>query len=168
MSRWDPGDKKLILQQIADDVRRPDNEREAARRELLPPAQASPRRGRNSNTPQTQQDQDADIENSFRCNDRLTTRDRIEIERSLDESTQQILRALGNRILWLFSDNLSEVELMISLHRRTQSDFVRGKALEAIQHIASYSTIQAAKSQAQEFLCELDLNPPQTRKGITT
>lgn len=129
--RWTPQNQKMILQHIADDVRRPENEREAARRELSAPGQPAPshRRGRNANVPQTQQDQDADIETSFRYDNQLTTRDRIEIERGLDEATQQILRAFANRILWLFADNMAEIELMISLYQRTQSNFVRGKAL---------------------------------------
>jgi hypothetical protein len=165
-------DRRRLLQLIIDDPASTTVERTEAMRALGEINSGQParsqRRGRNSNAPQTQQDQDADIENSFRYNDQLTTQDRIEIERSLDESTQQILHALANRILWLFADNVSEIELMIGLYQCTQSDFVRGKTLEVIQHIASHSTIQAAKIEAQEFLGEFNLNPQQTSKGIAT
>jgi hypothetical protein len=61
MQRWQATSQRLILQAIADDERRPENEREAARRELCPPAQgASPKRGRNSNAPMSQADIDSD------------------------------------------------------------------------------------------------------------
>jgi|SRR5580698_4366841 hypothetical protein len=58
MSRWDPGDKRILLQQIADDERRPAHEREAVRRELTPSTQTAPshRLGRNANVPMSHGD----------------------------------------------------------------------------------------------------------------
>jgi hypothetical protein len=151
-----PDYKKDLLQQIADDERRPVNEREAARRELAAPVAqsppSSPRRGRNANTPQSQDDQDGDIESSFRYDSQLTTQDRIEAERGFDPPTQAILAAFGSSVLWLFQNNLAEITLLINLHGRTQSDFVREKTIKTIRWITDYSTVPSAKLQAQEFL----------------
>jgi hypothetical protein len=120
---------------------------------LLVTTMSTRRRGRNANAPITQQDQDADIENSFRYDANLTTQDRIEIDRSLDESTRSILAAFGSSILWLFGNNTAEIQLLIDLHRKTQSDFVRAKTNTTIQWIADYSPIESAHR----------LNPPRLR-----
>jgi hypothetical protein len=156
-----PDYKKDLLQQIADDERRPVNEREAARRELAAPvAQSTPpslrRRGRNSSVPQTQEDIDNDIESSFRYDSQLTTQDKIDIQRGYEPSTQAILAAFGSSVLWLFGNNLAEIALLIDLHGKTQSDFVREKTIKTIRWIADYSPIEMATIQAQQFL---DSNP---------
>jgi hypothetical protein len=153
-----PDYKKDLLQQIADDERRPVNEREAARRELAAPvAQSpspSPRRGRTSSVPQTQQDIDNDIECSLRYDRQLTIQDRIEVERGFEPSTQAILAAFGSSVLWLFGNNLVEIQLLIDLHGRTRSAIVRKKAVETIKWIADYSPTEA-KIQAQQFLDQI-------------
>jgi hypothetical protein len=162
MSRWDPGDKKEMLQQIADDERRPTRERDAARRELetaAQPAPTSPRRhGRSSNVPITQADQDSDIERDYRLlhDGQLTTQDQIDFRRGLDESTQAILGSFASPVLDLFANNDAEIVLLIDLHGRTQSHFVRAKAMQTIGWIADYSPIESAKMKAQEFLTQLD------------
>jgi hypothetical protein len=161
MTRWDPGDKRQMLQAIADDERRPVNEREAARRELAAPVAQSPspsphRRGRNSSVPQTQEDIDNDIESSFRYDNQLTTQDRIDIERGFDAPTQAILAAFGSSLLWLFQNNAEELRILIDLHSKTQSSFVRAKTINTIRWIADYSTVPSAKLQAQEFIHHLD------------
>jgi hypothetical protein len=150
MSRWDPGDKKQMLQQIADDDRRPTHERDAARRELNADQPATPprRHGRNSNVPMTQADQDSDIERDYQLlhDGQLTTQDQIDFRRGLDESTNAILRAFASPVL----------DLLIDLYSRTQSDFIRDRAAKTIQWIADYSTVPSAKTQAREFLNQLD------------
>jgi hypothetical protein len=160
MTRWDPGDKRQMLQAIADDERRPANEREAARRELAGPVAqsppSSPRRRRNSNVPQTQADIDADIESSFRYDSQLTAQDRIEIERGFDTPTQAILAAFGSSLLWLFQNNAEELRILIALHSKTQSSFVRAKTINTIRWIADYSLNEVAKIQAQRFLNQID------------
>jgi len=162
MPRWKPQDSKAILQMIADDETRPPQEREEARRaiaELNVDQSPSPRRlGRNANAPQSQADVDSDIQNHFRNlhDPRLDGQGRREIELDLSESMRAILGAFGNRLLWLFHDNAAELPLMMDLYQRTQSEFVKAKALEVITHIAKYSTISAARQQASEFLNQVD------------
>jgi hypothetical protein len=157
--------QRELLQQIADDERRPAHERDAARRATATADQPtrSPRgHGRDANAPMTQADQDADIENSLRYDHQLTTQDRIEIERGLDPPTQAILAAFGSSLLWLFGSNSAEIQLLIDLHRRTHSDIVRKKASETIRWIADYSPIDSAKIEAQQFLTQLDTNERNT------
>jgi hypothetical protein len=158
MPRWTPPESKTILQAIADDVRRVPHERAAARRELAGPVAQSPpsprRRGRNANTPQSQEDIDSDLESSFRYDSQLTTQDRIEIERGFEPSTQAILAAFGSSLLWLFQNNAEELRILIDLHGKTQSDFVRAKTIKTIRWIADYSDVPAAKLQAQVRLLD--------------
>ena len=153
--------QRELLQQIASDERRPAHERDAARRATATADQPTPsprRHGRNANAPMTQADQDADIENSFRCDGKLTIQDRIDIERQLEPPTQSILAAFGSSLLWLFQNNTEELRILIALYGRTQSDFVRAKAAKTIQWIADYSPIDSAKTEAQQFLNQLDTN----------
>ena len=86
MTRWDPGDKQQMLQQIADDERRPLHEREAARRELAiagqPKSQPSSRRARDADAPTSQSDIDSEIEAWYQrvlLDNNLTASDRREI-----------------------------------------------------------------------------------------
>jgi hypothetical protein len=149
---------RKILQLIINDDASTEVERTEAKRvlgEMTAKTPPSPRRGRNSSVPQTQEDIDNDIESSFRHDSQLTTQDRIEIVRGLEPSTQAVLAAFGSSVLWLFENNLAEIALLIDLHGKTQSDFVRAKAIKTIQWIADYSTVPAAKLQAQEFLHQL-------------
>jgi len=147
---------------IADDETRPPQEREEARRAIaeLNVDQSPPSRrlGRNANAPQSQADVDSDIQNHFRNlhDPQLDDQGRREIELDLSESTRAILSAFGNRLLWLFHDNAAELPLMMDLHQRTQSAFVKAKALEVITHIAKYSPLASAKAEAQQFLTQLD------------
>jgi hypothetical protein len=150
---------RKILRVIIDDPASTDVERTEAKRALaeLTTAQStppSPRRGRNANTPQSQEDIDNDIESSFRYDSQLTAQDRIEIERGFDAPTQAILAAFGSSVLWLFGNNLAEIQLLIDLHGRTRSDIVRKKAVETIKWIADYSPTEA-KIKAQQFLDQL-------------
>jgi hypothetical protein len=155
-----------LLQLIIDDPNSTNIERTQAKLALgalttapKPAPLAKYHRRRNANAPLTQDDQDADIEAHYRFihDAALTARDRCEIEQGLDDSTQAILSAFGNRILWLLGDHAAEIELMIGLYQRTGSDFVKNKALEVIRHIAKNSTIDSAKMQAQRFLSEFNL-----------
>jgi hypothetical protein len=156
MTRWDPGDKRQILQSIADDERRPEHERDAARRELNADQPQSPRRrGRNSTAPITQEDRDCDIENWYHrdlLDKDLTSTDRNEIFNGFDSSTQAILDAFGSNILWLFGNNAVEVPVLIEAVRNTKSDFIRSKALMTLGAIARNSTIETAKAAATDFL----------------
>jgi hypothetical protein len=164
MTSWDPGDKRQILQSIADDERRPAHEREVARRELAvapatQPAPTSPRHGRNSGVPQSQQDLDGELENWYQRilpDNNLTCSDRREIRLNFDPSTQAIIDVFGNHILWLFGQNIAEIKILIDLHRRTQSDFVRAKTAQTIKWIADYTSLESAKAEAQQFLTQLD------------
>jgi hypothetical protein len=160
MQRWQATSQRIILQSIADDARRPDSEREAARRELSPQAQvASPKRGRNSNAPMSQADTDSDLERelTFRSNDGLTTQNRIEITRGLDPATLQILDAIQNNILlWLFTSNSTDVPVLIDIIGKTGSSLVKEKAMSALRLIAQRSPIESAKLAAQTFLDQLD------------
>src|SRR5580693_1178036 len=163
MPRWSPPNQKMILQQIANDERRPANEREAARCELAGPVAQSPpssphRRGRNASVPQTQEDKDSDVETWYRDlrDSGLTSSDRREIFLGFDLSTQKLLDAFSNRLLGLFSPDDSQV--LIHAYRQTKSEFVKAKVIETVCHIATYSPIEAAKLQAQEFIHQLD-NP---------
>jgi hypothetical protein len=161
MPRWIPQSQKMILQQIADDERRPVNERQAARRELAAPvAQSTPLsprcRGRNSGVPQTQEDKDSDVENWYQRDLRdgsLTSSDRREIFLGFDPSTQRLLDAFSNRLLGLFS--ASDTEVLIGAYGKTMSEFVKAKVIETVRHIATYSP---NKTQAQQFIDQLD-NP---------
>jgi hypothetical protein len=164
MTRWDPGDKRQILQAIADDERRPQHEREAARRELaVAPADqqapTSPRHGRNAGVPHSQQDLDGELENWYQrilLDSNLTCSDRGEIRLNFDPSTQAIIDVFGNHLVWLFGQNVTEIALLIDLHRRTQSDYVRKKTLDAIEWIARFSPLDDARTTAKEFLEQLD------------
>jgi hypothetical protein len=164
MQRWIPQDQKMILQSIADDERRPAHEREAAQRELATPvSQSTPpsqhRRGRNANVPQTQADEDSDLEKAltFRQNDGLTIMDRIEVERGYDPATKNILDAIGNNcLLWLFTNNLADIPVLIACVNRTGSSLVKTKALDALRLISTRSPIDSARDQAREFLNQLD------------
>jgi hypothetical protein len=165
MPRWSPPNQKMILQQIADDEHRPANEREAARRELAAadqPQRQSRRPMRD--VPITQQDQDSDIENWFKRGPRddLTSHERAEIFKSLDDSTQLIIDAIENPILALYVNNETEITLLIQTYRQTQSEFVRKKAMGAITAISKYSTVQAARDKANEFINQLDSNRGQS------
>jgi hypothetical protein len=160
MTRWEPGSKQQLLQQIANDERRPTQEREAARRELgTSYSKPHPyRRGRNANVPPTQVDIDSDIELSYRHlhDPALTSRDRLEIEQGLEESTQAIISAFGSRLIWLFGNNAEELRILMELYGKTQSDFVRDKAAKTIKWIADWSPDSAIKLQAQQYLTQLD------------
>jgi hypothetical protein len=150
MTRWDPGDKRQILQTIADDKRRPAH----ARRELGADQPQSPRRrGRTTNAPATQDDQDSDLlaALNFRRNDGLTASDYCELCRSFDQITNDCLDAIGHTLLLsIWKD--TDAQLMIDLHVRTNSPIIRSRCHAVIEHIAAYSSIDAAKLQAQEFL----------------
>ena len=156
-------DKRKILRLIIDDPASTDVERAEAELELnaLTGDQSGPpsrRLGRNANVPQTQADQDADIENWLRrdlLDSNLTTSGLHEIFHGFDSSTQGILDAFANNLFGLFPDNLAEIQLLIDLHRRTQSDFVREKATQTIHCIADFSPIESAKTEAQQFLNQL-------------
>jgi hypothetical protein len=162
MPRWSPPNQKMILQSIADDERRPVNEREAARRELAGPAAQSPpsssrRRGRNANAPQNQEDLDSDVENWHLRDLRdsgLTCSDRHAIFQGFDPSTQRLLDAFSNRLLGLFS--ASDTEVLIDAYGKTKSEFVKAKVIETVHHIATFSPID--KTKAQQFLDQLDNN----------
>jgi len=162
MPRWKPPDSRTILQMIADDETRPPQEREEARRAIaeLNVDQSPPSRllGRNANAPQSQADVDSDIESHFRNfhDPRLDGQGRREIEQCLSELTRAILAAFGNSLLWLFTNNDAEIKILIDLHRRTQSDFVREKTARTIRWIADYSPLASAKAEAQQFLTQLD------------
>jgi hypothetical protein len=156
--------QRELLQAIANDEHRPMREREAARRELANPAdqpkvQSPCRHRRNANTPMSQADEDGDLEQAltFNPNDGLTTQDRIEIQRGLPESSQLILNAIGNNcLLWLFTNNVADVPVLIDCVNRTGSSLVKAKALDTLHLISRHSPIESAKLQAQEFLNQLD------------
>jgi len=152
-------DRRKLLQLIIDDPASTDQERTEAQHALseltadqrLP----SPRKyGRNGNLPQTQPDEDADIEAHFRNlhDDALTQQDRIQIDSEFGQDTQLILDAFFSELAALYTRGDAEIPLLIGLAQRTQSDFVRAKTLRAIRAIAGYSQSEAAKRQAQEFL----------------
>jgi len=157
MTRWDPGDKRQILQSIADDERRPVHEREAARRELSADQPQSPqlpsRRGRNSSVPPSQDDQDSDLlaALNFRRNDGLTISDYCELCRGFDQLTNDCLRAMSHPLLFSIW-HADDAQLMIDLHGRTNSSIIRSRCRAVIEHVAVYSTIETAKLQAQSFL----------------
>ena len=157
-----PDYKTDLLQQIADDERRPPHEREAARRELATADQPktalpSPRRhGRNANAPSSQQDIDDDILAWFKRDARLTLADRIEVFRSYDPSTQAIIDALVDPVL-LALYRESDFTLLKDIYQRTHSDSIRARAASTIRHLAQHSTIAAARIAATEFLDQLQL-----------
>jgi hypothetical protein len=152
-------DRRKLLQLIIDDPSNTDQERTEAQRALdeLTADQSRPSRrkyGRNGNLPQTQADQDADIEAHFRNlhDDALTLQDRTQIDSEFGQDTQLILDGFFSEIAALYTCNDAEIPLLIGLAKRTQSDFVRTKTLRAIRAIAGYSQSEVAKRQAQEFL----------------
>ena len=102
--------------------------------------------------PQTQEDKDSDVETWYRDlrDSGLTSSDRREIFLGFDLSTQKLLDAFSNRLLGLFSPDDSQV--LIDAYRQTKSEFVKAKVIETVCHIATYSPIEAAKLQAQEFI----------------
>jgi hypothetical protein len=152
---------RKILQLIIDDPASTEVERTEAKRALgeltadQPTPQSPRRRGRNSNTPQSQEDLDSDVENWYQRDLRdssLTSSDRRDIFQGFDPSTQALLDAFSNRLLGLFSPDDSQV--LIDAYRQTKSEFVKAKVIETIRHIAAYSPID--KTQAQQFIHQLD------------
>jgi hypothetical protein len=148
-----------ILQRVVNDPASTEVERAEATRELNATDQSAPssprRGGRNSGVPLSQSDLNGEIENWYRRvlpDSNLTGSDRREIFQGFDLSTQAILNAFTSHVLQLFADNAAEIQLLIDLHRRTHSDFVRAKTNATIQWIADYSPIESAKLHAQEFL----------------
>jgi hypothetical protein len=149
---------RKILQLIINDDASTDVERTEAKRALgeltvasPPPA---PRRGRNANVPQTQEDIDSDVENWYRrdlSDSGLTCSDRQEIFQTFDPSTQRLLDAFSNRLLGLF--DAADPQVLIDAYRKTNSAFVKDKVIETIPHIATYSPID--KTQAQQFVDQL-------------
>ena len=125
MPRWLPPNQKMILQSIADGERRPMNEREAARRELATVDQPKPqlpsrrRHGRSAGVPPSQSDLDCDVQNWYQRDLRdssVTSSDRHDIFQGFDPSTQALLDAFGNRLLWLFNDG--DLQVLIDAYRR--------------------------------------------------
>jgi hypothetical protein len=148
--------RRKTLQRIIDDASSTPLERAEAQRAILDDQSGPrpPRRfGRNAKIPQSQADQDADIENHFRNlrDDRLDSEARREIEDSLPESTKAILDAYFSEMMAIYTRHDTESPLLIDLAKRTQSDFVRAKTLQAIRAIAGCSE-SAAKRQAKDFL----------------
>jgi hypothetical protein len=108
----------------------------------------------------SQEDEDSDLIQAltFRPNDGLTILDRREIEADFNPITRECLDTIGNAcLLWIW--NPSDTQRMIELHARTKSPFIKSKTIAVLQQIAAYSTIQAARDQASEFLHQLDSNP---------
>jgi hypothetical protein len=83
----------------------------------------------------------------------LTGPDRHEIFHAFDPSTQRLLDAFSYRLLGLF--NAADPQVLIDAYRQTQSAFVKAKVIDTIRHIAAYSPIESAKTQAQQFLEEI-------------
>jgi hypothetical protein len=107
-----------------------------------------------------QEDEDSDLIQAltFRPNDGMTILDRREIEADFNPITRECLDTIGNAcLLWIW--NPSDTQRMIELHARTKSPFIKSKTIAVLQHIAAYSTIQAARDQASQFLHQLDSNP---------
>ena len=151
--------RRKTLRLIIDDASSTPLERAEAERAITELDDESvprpPRRfGRNANVPQSQADQDADIENHYRNlnDDRLDSEARREIDRSLPESTRAILAAYFSEMMAISARHETEIPLLIDLAKRTQSEFVRTKTLQAIHAIASCSENESTKRQAQEFL----------------
>jgi hypothetical protein len=156
-------DRRKILQLIIDDPGSTDQERSEAKRALAESTtdQSSPpsprRHGRNANVPQTQEDKDSDVENWFQRDLRdssLTGSDRRDIFQGFDPSTQALLDAFSSRLLGLF--NAADPQVLIDAYGKTKSAFVKDKVIETVRHIATYSPIEAAKTQAQQFINQLD------------
>jgi hypothetical protein len=151
--------QKELLQRIANDERRPVNERDAARRELNvnQPAPSQRRYGRNANVPMTDADRDADLLMFFKLfsDPMLTTKDIAEIESSLDLKTQQILAAFDHAVLGLFHNSAAALPLLVELHAKTASQLVRVKAVGTIRAIAVCSHDPEVRRQAQEFLTDV-------------
>jgi hypothetical protein len=63
---------------------------------------------------------------------------------------------LTTEILGSGQVNAGDVPKLIDLVGRTQSDFVRGKCLAVLQLIADFSPIESVKTEAQEFLKQLN------------
>jgi hypothetical protein len=158
---------KIQLQRVIDDPASTAVERTEAQRALAeliatdqPTQQPSRRRGRDA--PMTQEDEDADIENWYRRDllaSSLTSSDRSEIFQGFDPSTQAILDAFGNQLLWLFSD--TDIQVLIDAYTKSTSEFVRAKTIDTIKHIATYSPSASSKTQAQQFLNQLDQPTPE-------
>jgi hypothetical protein len=153
---------RKILQLIINDDASTEVERTEAKRVLgeMTADQSTPlsprRRGRNSNVPMSQEDLDSDIENWYRrdlLDSSLTSSDRHEIFQAFDPATRTLLDAFGNRLLWLFNDG--DLQVLIDAYRKTNSAFVKEKIISTITNIAAYSPIEAAKTQAQQFLDQL-------------
>jgi hypothetical protein len=107
----------------------------------------------------SQADEDADLEMALtsRPNDGLTSTDIREIEAAFDPLTRQCLDAIGsNLLLQLFTNNATDVPILISLVRRTGSVLVKTKALDALRLISTRSPIEAAKIDAKNFLTQLE------------
>jgi hypothetical protein len=151
-------DRRRLLQLIIDDPASTTVERSEAMRalgEMTGQPAPSHRRGRNSNTPMSQADEDADIEQAltYRANDGLTSMDRREIEATFDPVTRQCLDAIGdNMLLQLFTNNVEDVPLLRSLVQRTGSSLARTKALDTLRLIAARSPVESARTAAQEFI----------------
>jgi hypothetical protein len=152
---------RKILQLIIDDATSTEVERTEAKRALgelatdQSPPPAPRRRGRNANTPQSQEDLDSDVENWFQRNLRdssLTSSDRRDIFQGFDPSTQALLDAFSSRLLGLF--NAADPQVLIDAYGKTKSAFVKDKVIETVRHIATYSPID--KAEAQQFLKQLD------------
>jgi hypothetical protein len=148
--------QKELLQRIANDERRPVNERDAARRELgiNQPVLSQRRHGRNANVPMTNADRDSDLLMSFKLlsDPMLTTKDIAEIESSLDVQAQQILGAFDHVLLGLLANSATDLPLLIELHAATGSDIVRVRARDAIHSIAVCATDSDVRSRAKDFL----------------
>jgi hypothetical protein len=103
--------------------------------------------------PSTQADEDTDIENWYRPDGHLTRSDIIAITRGLPQSTQDCIDAIDNtRLLWLFVPEY--LPTLLDLARRTQSEIVRTKVLEAITFTAKCSPNEN-RHEAQEYLHQL-------------
>jgi hypothetical protein len=83
----------------------------------------------------------------------LTSSDRRDIFQGFDPSTQALLDAFGNRLLWLFNDG--DLQVLIDAYRKTNSEFVKEKIISTITNIAAHSPVEAAKTQAQQFLDQI-------------
>jgi hypothetical protein len=154
-------DRRRLLQLIIDDPASTTVERTEAIKALEQNGAPAPshRRGRNSNAPMSQADEDADLEMALtsRPNDGLTSTDIREIEAAFDPLTRQCLDAIANNsLLHLFTNNAAEVPLLISLVQRTGSSLAKTKALDALRLISQKSPIETAKIAAKTFLTQLD------------
>ena len=75
------------------------------------------------------------------------------------DELRALCRAIrSSRLLWLFTNNAAEIQLLIALHGRTRSELVRLEVMKGIEHIAKHSTINEAKLTAQQYLNQLRTN----------